>query len=459
MLLQGTNRQPEWAEEQAAWPSPPGTFDTGITTPTASFLRPSPSYLAPKVSLFSCSGITDQLMDHLPPFSVSTRILEQYWDSVHPVARILHRPSFEKRWQTFAANLRAKIRPPKSLLAIVFAILFSGIAAMPPNTLDGEFGEDQQDWMQKLQTGAEAALDQAQMIQTTKVETLQAFVAYLVSYEFTTFVPLLSNSRRIKASYSIIPHSHPFRSGLQGISCNHHVADTHTLQIVLCRAEVSRVHSALIAAAIRVAECNGLHCDGEQRGYNPVETHVRRLIWFNLCFLDIRTTEAQGPRPVIRAEDYTTKFPANINDSELTKDIHPTSNETRWTEMTVPLIRFRCNEFIRGIWVARRQLLNKETSVTSVINGIESFRLEWSLKFVPDNPDDPLQRYGLCMLDLQTLRTYAMVLHPYHMHPKLQMPGMNAEYCDIDQANILSRSASVSPHRQWRQNHGQGYRA
>lgn len=192
---------------------------------------------------------------------------------------------------------------------------------------------------------------------------------------------------------------------------------------MLCRDEVSRIHSSLVAAAIRIAECNGLHCDGEQRGYNPIQTHVRRLIWFNLCFLDIRTAEAQGPRPVIRSEDYTTKFPENINDADLTMEGVAEPVKKSWVEMTVPLIRFRCNEFIRSIWVDRRKVMAREMSITPVIDGIESFRLEWSLKLTPDNPNDPLQRFGLCMLDLQTARTYAMVLHPYHIHPKLQMPG------------------------------------
>ena len=86
------------------------------------------------------------------------------------------------RWRTFATDLSIKNRPVKSLVAIIFAVLFSGIAAMPSGTLEREFGEDQQLWMQRLQVGTESALDQAQMIQTTKVETLQAFVAYLVSY-------------------------------------------------------------------------------------------------------------------------------------------------------------------------------------------------------------------------------------------------------------------------------------
>lgn len=199
-------------------------------------------------------------------------------------------------------------------------------------------------------------------------------------------------------------------------------------QLVLCRDEVSRIHSSLVAAAVRIAECNGLHVDGEQRGYNAVETHVRRLIWFNLCFLDIRLAEAQGPRPIIRAEDYETKLPPSMNDADLSIDGQIEATEGRWTEMTVPLIRFRCNEFIRRIWINRRKLMAREMSVTPIIDEIESFRLEWSLKFAPSNADDPLQRYGRCLLDIQTLRTYAMVLNIYHLHPKLRMPGKLQSY-------------------------------
>ena len=36
-------------------------------------------------------------------------------------------------------------------------------------------------WRENLKTGTELALMQAQMLSTTKVETIQAFVAYLVS--------------------------------------------------------------------------------------------------------------------------------------------------------------------------------------------------------------------------------------------------------------------------------------
>ena len=51
---------------------------------------------------------------------------------------------------------------------------------MPPNALDAEMQQDQQLWLENLKTGTELALTQAQVFQTTKIETIQAFVAYLV---------------------------------------------------------------------------------------------------------------------------------------------------------------------------------------------------------------------------------------------------------------------------------------
>ena len=180
MLLQATGHQREWAEEQNEWPTPPGIFEAGMISPTFSFLQPSTSYLAPNLNLLSL-GAAHDLLSYLPPRPISIRILQQYWTSVHPVARILHRPSFEKRWQIFSDHMKSKTPPVKSLQALVFSILFSGIIAMPSGTLDQEFGEDQHLWLANLKVGTELALMEAQMLQTAKVETLQAFVAYLVS--------------------------------------------------------------------------------------------------------------------------------------------------------------------------------------------------------------------------------------------------------------------------------------
>lgn len=168
----------------------------------------------------------------------------------------------------------------------------------------------------------------------------------------------------------------------------------------------------------------GLHTDGSERGYTAVETHRRRLIWYQLLCLDIRTAEAQGPFPVIRDGDFTTEYPFNVNDRDFQQHKHEVMESDKWTEMTVPLIRFMCNEFIRWIWIARKQLREKRISVTTVIKKIEAFRADMNEKFIPTlDQQRPIQRYCFLLLEIQTLRTYAMVLHPYHMHPTMEMPG------------------------------------
>lgn len=122
----------------------------------------------------------------------------------------------------------------------------------------------------------------------------------------------------------------------------------------MCRDEISRAHSALVGAAIRLAECMGFHRDPSEYGHPPVETHVRRLIWYQLCFLDIRTSEVQGPRVYIRREDYSTKFPLNLDDQDFSNA--KTNNADRWTDMTFSRIRFECQEMLRICFVDRIRL-------------------------------------------------------------------------------------------------------
>ncbi len=191
----------------------------------------------------------------------------------------------------------------------------------------------------------------------------------------------------------------------------------------MCRAEVTRAHSSLVAGAIRIAQQNGLQSDGEERGYNPVEMHVRRLIWMNLCVLDIRTTEAQGPYPIVRPGDYTTKMPSNLDDTEIMTHGPSTPDASTWTEMTVPLIAFRCNELHREMWIARHQLEEKQTNITDVIKNIESFRAYCSMEYAPSNRRSAIQRYGDALLDMQSARTYGLVLSKFHLHPSWEMPG------------------------------------
>ncbi len=174
---------PEWLQEQELFPPSPDAFDSISTTPQHSFLEPSASYLAPNLGRLS-SRPPSLLKDCLPSFDMATKILDQYWSCVHPIVRVLHRPSFEVRWQAFWDSLKSSTRPAASLQAVVFAVLFSGLATMDEDVLRDGSGQEKQIWLEKLQLGTEMSLDQARALFTSTVETLQALVAYLVSPNF-----------------------------------------------------------------------------------------------------------------------------------------------------------------------------------------------------------------------------------------------------------------------------------
>jgi len=199
---------------------------------------------------------------------------------------------------------------------------------------------------------------------------------------------------------------------------------TNARQLPLCRDEVSRGHSVLVGAAIRMAECMGLHRDGSAFDFSAVETEVRRLIWHQICFLDIRTCEAQGPRPAIRRGEYDTKLPLNCEETDLRADTteSPPPAE-RWTPALLSIIRFEINEMMRSIWQDRRNLELRKTTITAVLTKIEEFRrrlMDKYNRFFDERV--PIQQYTKLVMQLLMYRLHAMVLHPYHSNTANPLP-------------------------------------
>lgn len=77
------------------------------------------------------------------------------------------------------------IEPVGSLQAIVFAALFSGAVSMSDEQIYGSFTVEKREVVEHFQQGTEIALSRAHLLRTTKVETMQAFVMYLVKFTIT----------------------------------------------------------------------------------------------------------------------------------------------------------------------------------------------------------------------------------------------------------------------------------
>ncbi|KAI9781173.1 MAG: hypothetical protein M1839_006281 [Geoglossum umbratile] len=391
------------AEKSASPELPPLSVPSfhELLLPNSTYIAPGDSKNAPNY-FFGGFDHSTSIMAYMTPRKTADRLKLQYFNCVHPLACIVHKPTFEAQYERFWDSIIMGIEPPYSLQALYFAVMFSATVSMSDEAILGEYGRTKESVVNDFRMNTEASLAKANFIRTTKLETLQAFVMYLIP---------------------------------------------------LCRDQISRAHSALTATAIRIAECMGLHRDGEVFGRSPIETHIRRLVWYQLCFLDLRTCESQGPRPIIRKGDFDTKFPLNLDDSDFTAGPWPLESVDRWTDMTFSLIRFECNEMLRIMWVDRPRLEKKEITLLAVLSNIEKFKEGMEKKYSNNlNEEIPIQRAAKHVMVVLICRMYVMVLHRYFkpgqrgIQDRIRQVTVTNALCQIENAIALETDPALS---QW----------
>ena len=143
-------------------------------------LDPDLDYIAP--SLFSHTlQVNQNTHSGLRSKKLADRIMEQYWECVHPVACIVHRPSFQERYDNFWSNVSRGVKDtPESTQAVVYAALFAGVVSMDAETVRNQLGGGREEWVKALEKATAISLSRAHVIRTAKPETIQAFVMYLV---------------------------------------------------------------------------------------------------------------------------------------------------------------------------------------------------------------------------------------------------------------------------------------
>ncbi|KAH0565132.1 hypothetical protein GP486_001483 [Trichoglossum hirsutum] len=400
--LGSRNGRPPQAEKAALLELAPPSAQSihELLMPGSTYIAPGDSRNAPNY-FFGGFDHSSSFMAYMIPRPAADRLMLQYFNCVHPLACLVHRPTFEGQYERFWHEISLGSEPPYSLQALYFAVLFSGAVSLSDGAILRDYGRTKESVVNDFRMNAEAALSKANFIRTTKLETLQAFVMYLIP---------------------------------------------------LCRDEISRAHSALTATAIRIAECMGLHRDGKNFGLQPIEIHVRRLVWYQLCFLDLRTCESQGPRPVIRKEDFDTKFPLNLDDTDITATGAPQHSAERWTDATFSIIRFECSEMVRILWADRPRLEKKEISLTAVLTNIETFKKSMEEKYSNIlRSDIPIQKAAKHVMIVLICRMYIMVLHRYlfrqtGIRNRIRQMTITNALCQIENAIALETDPALA---QW----------
>lgn len=186
-----------------------------------------------------------------------------------------------------------------------------------------------------------------------------------------------------------------------------------------------------------------VHHKGLHRIYSGRSQKVRRMIWHQLCFLDMRTCEATGPRPQIRAEDYDTKMPWNVDDADLIGEYPVTEDRDYWTDTTFERIRAECQEMRRRVWYDIVAVDKRKKSLTSVLVKVQKFITSIKDKYLPmlDNAM-PMQRVAVLMLHTMLGGLHLQVLHRYLFSTTQRMPdrlrqvlieaGLNQMECSVE---------------------------
>lgn len=118
-------------------------------------------------------------LSHPPPARMRT-LCDVYFRSVDPLMKILHRPTIEKTFNLYIMN-PADNPLSRTTEALFFALYFAAVTSLQPNSCLSQLGEDRRLLSVQYKQAVEHALARADYLNSTSLETLQAFMIYSVS--------------------------------------------------------------------------------------------------------------------------------------------------------------------------------------------------------------------------------------------------------------------------------------
>ena len=242
----------------------------------------------------------------LQPYAPHIKILgDVYFERVDPMFKVLHRPTAAA--VVAAAAGRSAVGETgrgRGDEALLFAIYFAAVTSLGDQECGQLFQQDRVKLVTQYKSGVESALIQADLLNTSDLTTLQAFLIYLVS--------LLLFSLTIGIVFG--------------------QADSFARQLCLRSHNDSRSTWTLLGLAVRIGQALELHSDSPSFSATPFEMEIRRRVWWQIIVLDGMHSEDRATGMILHPDMYDSKMPTIINDDLL----HPetiTVTESTATEM------------------------------------------------------------------------------------------------------------------------------
>ncbi|KAK2806230.1 hypothetical protein FQN50_005955 [Emmonsiellopsis sp. PD_5] len=229
-----------------------------------------------------------------PQLAQSVALLEKFKENVAPLAPIFHMPTLIRIYWDAIGSMDSLDKNTETLL---FAIYYSASISMDTPQCLEILGVPRETAIERYRFATEQAMARANLLESQSMILLQAAVLFLTA---------------------------------------------------LRNEDSSRVVWSLTSLVFHIAQAMGLHRDGTAFGLRPLETELRRRLWWHICLLDNRSSEYHGCEPIVRESAFDTKMPLNINDSDLTADMkEPPAEREGVTDVTLCLIR--CHA-LRVVW-------------------------------------------------------------------------------------------------------------
>ncbi|KAL4868018.1 hypothetical protein BDV12DRAFT_197730 [Aspergillus spectabilis] len=239
-------------------------------------------------------ALTHSLHVYHPPVTQAVALFDVFKMNVSPVARVFHIPTLDGLfWDAMAAVESID----KNIEALLFAIYYSAVISLDSEQCLNLLGISRSSALETYRFAVEQAMARADLLNTQNLILLQAAVLFLTALRNE------DNSRTVWSLTSLVYH---------------------------------------------IAQAMGVHRDGEAFGLRPLETELRRRLWWHIVLLDNRSTDYHGCEPIVHESVFDTKIPLNINDADLTADMtQPPPEREEATDMTFCLMR--CDA-MRVIW-------------------------------------------------------------------------------------------------------------
>jgi hypothetical protein len=198
--------------------------------------------LEPNTVIMGVQALASSLRLYHPPLSKSVALLDIFKESVVPLVHIFHMPSLMRAYWDSIASPETIDRNTEALL---FAIYYSTVISMESPQCERVLGLPRATGLKHYQFATQQAMARADLLNTQSLVLLQAVVLFLSA---------------------------------------------------LRNEDASRTAWSLTALIYHIARAMGLHRDGSSFGLRPLETELRRRLWWHICLLYIRSSEYHGVR-------------------------------------------------------------------------------------------------------------------------------------------------------------------